>query len=135
MSARLVTMYTVEKLDAKIQETFKLDDDPYKDNSIARNYLGSMGVVHFRDEDHIEGVVIPQKDVDVFREIGWRAYRSVFELNDGGTIADWPREDVSMKTKRILRERIEKGGNTKIVLEWCKEVIIGKMDEVEVTLA
>ena len=124
----LAHMYTIKEWDRSIRTTFEIPQDPYDpDDTLAdeaKEYLRSLGVFFYRDEENLNGIVLETDDEEsIFDKRGFTAYKQLASLKNF-TIEPW----FDTKSKDAL-DKIAKEGDDRAWLLFNEEKYVLEVRE------
>lgn len=127
-------MYAVQPFALDLRRAFQLPEDPYQEDESLRKealeYLQSLGVFFYRDEDHSEGVMIPPSDGDptpMWERSGFKAYKyGCLVQAEDLAVAGWENPD---------SRYVKKAGDDRAWIHWEKVVNVVRVERERIVLS
>jgi len=130
------TIYGLKKFDIELRCSFKLPGNPYsmKEKGIAaREYLKSLGVFFYRDEDNASAVIIEDGGDPILDRVGFTGFLSRGILSrETMAIGEWDKPKSQVEKADMLKYK-EKSGDVKSWLIWNKEGTVINLTNAQIT--
>ena len=125
----MIQVYSTKELLQEIRTTFQLPTDPYdpvpERQKLALDYLKSLNIVFYRDEDHGVGILVDLPNDGSIEEFQGFTSTAMLSVEDG-SIVSWLNKPGYDKKRRNY---VVKKGDDKAWVRWNDPVTVLSMNE------